>query len=197
MNKFFVKVWLVLLLAVFVLALPLSARMNFSRRMQGVDRKVTELMILSMQARDAGDIGNAELFWMHARELKPSLPKPPWLSAFNRDRELDEAAFLDRVASLPYDQALLLLEDRISQEPSNSLLRSRMLELAEKNADESQKQRHESVLENQNQSPTVYVLRFLVFLIALVLLVWQVYEFVMELKRKRAAESTDSSEADD
>ncbi len=194
-EKFFAKIWLVLLLAVFALTMPSLARMNFSRRMQGVDRKVTELMILSMQARDAGDIGNAELFWMHARELKPSLPKPPWLAAFSRENEIDEAAFLDRVSSLPYDQAIMLLEDRINKDPANRRLRGKMLELAEKNDDETKKKRHKSVLESQNQKPVAYVFRFVVFLIALVLLIWQIYEFVIELQKKRKS-AADSNSAD-
>lgn len=168
------------------------AGMNFSRNLQGSDRKVTELMILAMQARDAGDLANAELFWMHARELKPSLQRPAWLDQKKGLVDFSPAddEILRRVVALPYDQARLLLEQQISRSPDNQKLRARFLELAQKNSDHAQGSRHASVLEKKEISSGAAVGRFVFLLILLVLLAWQLWAFFEDFRSKRSIART-------
>lgn len=185
------KVWIIVLLFLGIFEFSgqtALARMNFSRTLQGSDRKVTELMILAMQARDAGDLANAELFWMHARELKPSLQKPAWLDQKKEPVDYSPAddEILRRVAALPYDQARLLLEQQINRSPDNRELRARFLELAQRNSDHVQGSRHASVLEKKELSSGAAVGRFVILLILLVLLVWQVWAFVEDFRNKKS-----------
>ena len=170
----------------------LRAGMNFSRKLQGTDRKVTELLLLSMQARDAGDMANAELFWMHARELKPSLRRPAWLE---RQFEvpvgdLSDEEILKRIVQLPYDKARILLEEQIRKSPDNERLRSRYLELARENNDEIEIKRHESAMKKNEEgsSSAQLVFRYAIFLILVVLLVWQLLAFVNDLRAAKSDE---------
>ncbi len=184
MNK---RILLVGLVVYFVLALLVGARANMraTRIRQGSDRKVTELIILAQQARDAGDMGNAELFWMHARELRPSLPRPSWL-----DRKPETVVFktppteselLDRVASLPYEQAKFLLEERLQLNPGNEKVRQMFLELAQRNADHTEVTRHKSLLTLKNSgSWSVYFWNGLGLLV-FGLLIWQVTALYRDL----------------
>jgi len=188
--KCFNKVFARLILMFFLVnagAFPVLAGMNFSRRMQGTDRKVTELLVLSMQARDAGDMPNAELFWMHARELRPSLKRPAWLEKqFEAPGDISDQQILDRIVKLPYDKAKILLEEQIRKSPANDSLRSRYLELARENEDEQQINRHASAMKKKaaDMSSEHLVLRYVIFLILSVLLVWQLAAFINDLRTR-------------
>lgn len=165
----------------------LLAKMNYSRRPQGVDRKVTELMIIAMQARDAGDHANAELFWMHARELKPSLKRPAWLDAIDSPGELhlSDDDVMRRVMALPYAQAKDILEQQIRKSPENQKLRTMYLELAHKNSDLTQEKRHKSLSEEPEIDAKSMVIRFIILLIVIVLLAWQLWAFLDDYRNKR------------
>jgi hypothetical protein len=164
----------------------LKAGMNFSRRMQGVDRKVTELMILAMQARDAGDYANAELFYMYARELKPSLPRPLWLERPQQSMPtpITDESVLDRTVSLPYSQAKILLEEQLRKNPANSALRARFLDLAKKNGDELEVRRHAPLIDARSAHEGKWW-RYLFFLLILLLLLWQLWEFVRDFRNRK------------
>lgn len=191
--KIFIKVFagcFLLLVFLNVCAPAALAGMNFSRRMQGTDRKVTELLLLSMQARDAGDMANAELFWMHARELRPSLKRPAWLQIqYESPANISDNEVLDRIARLPYGKAKILLEEQIRKSPANQILRSRYLELARENNDEQEVKRHASAMKTDGSAETSsgqLVLRYVIFLILSVLLVWQLAAFVNDIRSRRS-----------
>ncbi len=186
MNKRILLVWMVVY---FVLALLVGARANMraTRIRQGSDRKVTELMILAQQARDAGDMGNAELFWMHARELRPSLPRPAWL-----DRKPEpvvvqalpsEEELLERIASLPYEQAKFLLEEKLSKDPGNQKVRRLFFDLAQQNADHAEVTRHKSLLTLENSGSWAVYLWYGAALLILVLLIWQISALYHDMKQ--------------
>lgn len=186
MKKCVFKVGLVI---VFVCVLISSAQANVraTRMRQGFDRKVTELMILAQQARDAGDMANAELFWMHARELRPSLPRPAWL-----DRKPEpvvvqplpsEEELLERIASLPYEQAKFLLEEKLSKDPGNQKVRRLFFDLAQQNADHAEVTRHKSLLTLENSGSWAVYLWYGAALLILVILIWQVSALYHDMKQ--------------
>lgn len=154
------------------------ANMRSTRMRQGFDQKITELMILAHQARSAGDMANAELFWMHARELRPSLPRPAWLDQkpepVVEKPAASEEEVLARVASLPYPQAKILLEERLSLDPANIRVRQLYLELAQKNGDHTEVTRHSSLLAQNDRKDWKSWLWYFAALAVLILIVWQV-----------------------
>ncbi|HNX75172.1 MAG TPA: hypothetical protein PLM07_06430 [Candidatus Rifleibacterium sp.] len=159
--------------------------MRATRMRQGSDQKVTELMILAQQARNAGDMGNAELFWMHARELRPSLPRPQWLDKKPEPVVFkappSESELLERVASLPYAQAKLLLEERLQQNPGDLKARQLFLELAERNGDHTEVARHKSLLTLKNSGSWSAYLWNATGLLIFGLLFWQLYALYRDL----------------
>lgn len=154
------------------------ANMRSTRMRQGFDQKITELMILAHQARNAGDMANAELFWMHARELRPSLPRPAWLDhkpePIVEKPAASEEEILARVASLPYSQAKILLEERLSLDPANIRVRQLYLELAQKSGDHTEVTRHSSLLAQNDRKDWKSWLWYFAALAVLILIVWQV-----------------------
>lgn len=181
------KILLVRILTLLLLlsALPGWCGMQTSRARTGIDQKVTELMIMAQKARDAGDMPNAELFWMHARELRPSLSRPAWLDqkpVFLPDPPPpSESELLARIASLPYEQAKILLEERLKKNPGDIGARRLYHELAQKNQDHVQVQRHAGLLSDKNpvsRSPLWY----LTALVLGSLLVWQLIQLYRDLR---------------
>jgi len=154
------------------------ANMRSTRMRQGFDQKITELMILAHQARSAGDMANAELFWMHARELRPSLPRPAWLDQkpepVVEKPAASEDEVLARIASLPYPQAKILLEERLSHDPANARVRELYLELAKKSGDHTEVARHSSLLSQNGKKDWKSWLWHFAALVVLILVVWQV-----------------------
>jgi len=122
-----------------------------ARPRSGVDVKVTELLIMAMRARDAGDMNSAELLWIQAKAFKPSIRRPIWLDQVPETRNdviaLPEKELFARIASMPYDRAKLLLEERLSKDPGNIPLRQAYLDMAEKNSDLPEISRHRSILQ--------------------------------------------------
>ncbi len=186
MLKRVLRVALVIFL-VWALSSCAQANMRATKVRQGFDRKVTELMILAQQARNAGDMANAELFWMHARELKPSLPRPAWLDRkpepVPEPLPVSEDDLLARVASLPYEQAKMLLEERIEMDPGNEKVRRMFLELAQRNSDHTEVARHQSLLTLENSNSWRSFLWYLLGLVLLLLLIWQVVGLYRDLTR--------------
>ena len=176
-----------LLVIVGLLFFPLLAQaaMLTGRARNQFSQKVTELMIMAQKARDAGDMANAELFWMHARELKPSLPRPAWLDrkpVFRPDPPtVSEEEMLDKIRVLPYEQAKILLEEMLKKNPSNARARSLYFEMAQNNDDHVQVKRHASVLvQSPERGWYYYVFAVVLFL----LLLWQLYKLYHDLKRQ-------------
>lgn len=154
------------------------ANVRSTRMRQGFDQKITELMILAHQARDAGDMANAELFWMHARELRPSLPRPAWLDhkpePVVEKPAASEEEVLARIALLPYPQAKILLDERLSLDPANAKARQLYLELAQKNGDHAEVTRHASLLQTEGGRSWSQYLWYFAALAILALIIWQV-----------------------
>lgn len=176
MKKWVLYVGLVVVLSCLLVSTG-WANMRSTRMRQGFDQKITELMILAHQARNAGDMANAELFWMHARELRPSLPRPAWLDhkpePIVEKPAASEEEVLARVAALPYPQAKILLEERLSLDPANIRVRQLYLELAQKNGDHTEVTRHSSLLtQNDRQDWKSWLWYFAAFAV-LILIVWQ------------------------
>lgn len=171
------------LVSLFLLTGILPAAMQTSRARSEFSQKVTELMIMAQKARDAGDMANAELFWMHARELRPSLPRPAWLDRkplFRPDPPpVPEDELLRRIASLTYEQARILLEERLKLNPSDEKTRKLYFDMAQANKDHVQVKRHESFLPSGKERGWIYY--FLAALL-LVLLIWQLTKLYQDLK---------------
>lgn len=173
-------------LVCFILSLSaviLPAAMQTSRARGEFSQKVTELMIMAQKARDAGDMANAELFWMHARELRPSLPRPAWLDrkpVFRPDPPpVSEDELLRRIASLSYEQAKILLEERLKLNPSDEKARRLYFDMAQANKDHIQVKRHESILPSGKERGWVY---YFFAVLLLVLLIWQLTKLYQDLK---------------
>ncbi len=186
MLKRVLKAGLVLFL-VWAMASCAQANVRTTKIRQGVDRKVTELMILAQQARNAGDMANAELFWMHARELRPSLPRPSWLDRrpepISEQLPPAEDELLARIASLPYEQAKMLLEERLEREPGNEKVRRMFLELAQRSSDHAEIARHQSLLTIENSNSWRVYLWYVLGLLLLLLLAWQITALYRDLTR--------------
>jgi len=176
MLKRVLRVALVIFL-VWALSSCAQANMRATKVRQGFDRKVTELMILAQQARNAGDMANAELFWMHARELRPSLPRPAWLDQkpepVAEKPAPPEDEILARIASLPYSQAKILLEERLALDPANARVRELYLELAKKSGDHTEVTRHSSLLDQDTKNGWRSWLWYFAALVILILIIWQ------------------------
>ncbi len=174
-----------LLVVVGLLFIPLIAHgaMQTGRARNQFSQKVTELMIMAQKARDAGDMANAELFWMHARELRPSLPRPAWLDrkpVFNPDPPpVPEEEMLEKIKALPYEQAKILLEEMLKKNPSNADARALYLEMAQNNADHVQVKRHASILEPSPERAWYY---YVLAIIMVLLLLWQLFRLYHDLK---------------
>ena len=154
-NKRKMSIWL-LLLAVAAFLPSARADMQANRIRQSLDRKITELMIMAQQARNSGNMVNAELFWVQARELRPSIPRPSWLNrqpdTGSEQPVLSMEDRLRRIASLPYCDAKLLLDELLVRNPGNKAVRRLYLKMAEQNSDHAEFVRHNSILNPGKQA---------------------------------------------
>lgn len=182
--------WLVGLVVLFAPAFfhTAWAGMSITKMRSGFDQKVTELMILAQQAREVGDMANAELFWMHARELRPSLTRPAWLDA-RPMRVIEppppsEGELLARIAALPYVQAKFLLEEHLQKEPGNIRVRQLYLDLALKNADHSEVSRHRSILPKDASDNLLMFFWYAVVLVLICVLIWQLAGVYRDLRER-------------
>lgn len=166
-----------LLVCAFAMVHHAWAGMTATKMRSGFDQKVTELMILAQQARAAGDMPNAELFWMHARELRPSLPRPSWLDIkpvpVQEPVPPTEDEILARIATLPYLQAKQLLEERLQKNPANNKVRQLFLDLAIQQGDHVEVARHQSILSGKTSGSSLLYVWYLVAAMLAGLLVWQ------------------------
>ncbi|HAE37775.1 MAG TPA: hypothetical protein DCG57_03950 [Candidatus Riflebacteria bacterium] len=159
-----------------------------ARPRAGIDIRVTELMIQASQARDAGDMNSAELFWLQARAHRPSLPRPVWLDQSPAKATVVQPAIsidelTERIQKMSYADAKILLNDQLEKDPANLKLRQLFLELSEKAADHSEVSRHSSLVTVDSQTSRNIVMSILSVLIAIVLL-WQIARLVRDLNNQ-------------
>jgi hypothetical protein len=89
--------------------------------------------------------------------------------------------YLARVASLPYQDAKILLEKKLEQEPTNAEVRRLYLELAEANSDHAEITRHSSVLNIDSFDVFAFV-KFLLVLLLAIALIWQAYRLYNDFR---------------
>ena len=155
------------------------------RPRSGIDIKVTELLVMAMQARDAGDLNSAELLWIQAMANKPSLKRPAWLDQ-QPEMRADfippaQPEMLARIASMPYQHAKPLLEERLARDPGNDALRQAYLDIAEKNSDHTEVNRHRSVLQTRSTG-MLAAISYLLAAFLLVVLIWQLVKLYRDLR---------------
>mgnify|MGYP000927913193 CR=1 FL=1 len=179
--------YVLLFVMVVIIGSPLIANMQIgvAQNRSGIDIQVTELMIHAMRARDMGDMNSAELFWIQARAYRPNLPRPVWLDQ-PPPRQIDylpppQDELLARIASMPYNEAKLLLEKKLEQEPANAEVRKLYLELAEANSDSAEITRHRSVLASDSNG-LLKIVKYLVLMFLVLVFAWQAYRLYCDLR---------------
>lgn len=184
------KIPIVLLLFCFLYAdLQVSAKPvdtdSRARFRSGVDSRVTELLVKSMQSRDAGDMNAAELFWMQAQSFKPALRRPAWLDEkpiFEVERQpLSEDDFLARVMLMAYTDARVLLAEKLQQDPGNIRIRRVFFELAEKNSDHAEVARHRNIVSDSTWARND-IYKYIAAAIMAILIFWQVVRLIHDLR---------------
>ncbi|PKL49256.1 MAG: hypothetical protein CVV42_06935 [Candidatus Riflebacteria bacterium HGW-Riflebacteria-2] len=157
-----------------------------ARPRSGIDIRVTELMIHAMRARDMGDMNSAELFWIQARAYRPSMPRPAWLEQPPANETvvqptISEDELIERIQKMPYNDAKVLLNDRLQKDPTNIKLRRLFLELSEKAGDHSEVSRHRSLVTVHSRT-TRNILMYLFSVLIGFLLVWQIAKLINDLR---------------
>lgn len=112
----------------------------------GLEKRINQLLIQAMSARDKGNTKLAELNFLQAKKLNHNLKRPRWLPSADSEQTTESEAnvYLDLLKSVDYTQAAPFLEESLGLDPANRTIREAYLDLARKNADKAQILRHES-----------------------------------------------------
>ena len=115
----------------------------------------TSLMQKAKKALLSGNTKLAENYWKQANSLDPAQAKPLWLKndssnnryyKRNQDIVLEETKFIQLLHEMPYEKAKIELDKKLLSNPDNAKLRAVYMELAEKNNDSQEADRHRSLL---------------------------------------------------
>lgn len=115
----------------------------------------SSLMLKSKKALLSGNTKLAENYWKQANALAPEMTKPLWLkndSNINlyyqrqQDKVLEEKKFIQLLHEMPYEKARIELDKKLLSNPNNTKLRMVYIDLAEKNNDTQEANRHRSIL---------------------------------------------------
>ena len=129
----------------------------------------SSLMQKAKKALLSGNTKLAENYWKQASALAPEMPKPLWLNndtnrdyyyKRHQDKVLEEKQFIQLLHEMPYAKARIELDKKLLSNPNNIKLRMVYLELAEKNNDNQEADRHRSILGIKTQSQSESDLKF-------------------------------------
>ena len=115
----------------------------------------TSLMQKAKRALLSGNTKLAENYWKQANAIDPAQSKPLWLNKDStneyyykrhQNKVLEESKFIQLLHEMPYEKAKIELDKKLLSNPDNAKLRAVYLELAEKNNDLQEADRHRSLL---------------------------------------------------
>lgn len=159
-----------------LLSLPVYSAVN-------IETRVSELLSAAMHEVSNNNHPQAELLYLQVKSLHPSIRRPRWLKNVDRKNHQDELhTYLTAIASMPWQQAKPLLDERLAREPSNIILRKKYLDLAEKHKDKRTTQRHKSAL-NMTNGPFAWIWRITLLLILSLLIIWNLYALYRDYEK--------------
>ena len=115
----------------------------------------SSLMQKAKKALLSGNTKLAENYWKQANALDPKQSKPLWLQNNStneffykkqQNQVLEESKFIQLLHEMSYEKAKIELDKKLLSNPNNVKLRMVYLELAEKNNDIQEAERHRSLL---------------------------------------------------
>ena len=115
----------------------------------------SSLMQKAKKALLSGNTKLAENYWKQANALDPKQSKPLWLQNNStneffykkqQNQVLEESKFIQLLHEMSYEKAKIELDKKLLSNPNNVKLRMVYLELAEKNNDTQEAERHRSLL---------------------------------------------------
>lgn len=83
---------------------------------------------------------------------------------------------------MPYHLAKPLLEARLAQNPANVELRKVYLKMAQANSDQAEVTRHRSALQHSQDYLAIKIVQYLLMLLLVVVLVWQLFRLYRDLR---------------
>ncbi len=152
---------------------------------------IASLMQKAKKAMLSGNKKQADIYWQQINSLDPQRAKPIWLSKniSNQNKPesqltiLEEKQFIKLMNELPYEKAKIELDKRLFFSPNNNKLRLLYIELAKKNNDKEELEKHSNLLGIKQPKPFDYKLLFkYVLIIVIILLI--IYEIFKILKNK-------------
>lgn len=190
-KKRFTQFFALVILLIFTTSMVLS----YSKH-RGTNSRVSALLILSMKARDAGNMDRAFLFWKQAKSLRHGIAMPKWLSEplaiAERRSKLSEKEAVDIIASLPYKLAKPIMEDMLDKNPNSNHIRKLFVKKAKLANDVQQVKRNKSLTTPKTSAKSESSVWKILFLIAMILLaIWQLYLIVFDIKRQDVKSDND------
>lgn len=134
----------------------------------------------------SGNTKLAENYWKQANALDPKQSKPLWLqnnsnNEFFYKRQqiqvLEESKFVQLLHEMPYEKARIELDKKLLSNPNNAKLRMVYIELAEKNNDVMEAERHRSLLgmkpKTEPNSSLKFWLKILLVIVIISLIIFE------------------------
>ena len=140
----------------------------------------------------SGNYKKAEKYWQQANSLDPNQTRPIWLkkeSTFSLDNNtlpvLEEKKFIELLNNMPYEKAKIELDKRLMFNPNNSKLRLVYLELAQKNNDTQEIERHSNILGIKQPEPFNYgiIFKYIFVIILLGLIIFEIISIYKTSKK--------------
>ncbi len=159
-----------------------SAQQPFIKN--GVDGRVSFFLRKAMEARDAGDLDRAKTFWLQAKSVRPSIGRPAWLDS-SPSKETKQKLDVDpktEVLTMDYQDAKTILEQQLNASPGDMETRKIYLELAKKNNDFSQVNRHSMYLDKVESQTQFW--KGILALVLVLIGAWQILAFIKDWKSK-------------
>lgn len=157
----------------------------------------TSLMQKAKKALLSGNTKLAENYWKQASSIDPTQAKPLWLkndasnSHFyqkHQNKVLEESKFVQLLHEMPYDKAKIELDKKLLSNPDNAKLRAVYIELAEKNNDLLEANRHRALLGLKPKTKTEPGLKFwlktLLVIIIIALIIFELATIYKTAKKK-------------
>ncbi len=151
------------------------------------------LMQKAKKAILSGNYKQAEKYWHQANSLDPNQPRPIWLkkeNAFSLNTNnnlpvMEEKKFIELLNNMPYEKAKIELDKRLMFNPDNSKLRLVYLELAQKNKDTYEIERHSALLGIKQPEPFNYgiIFKYIFVIILLGLIIFEIISIYKTSKK--------------
>jgi uncharacterized protein HemY len=150
----------------------------------GVDRRASSFLRKAMEARDAGNLHQAEVFWLQAKSIRPSIGRPEWLNNIPAKKANSVSAKDQKseMEAMVYADAKSILEQKLESNPNDIEARRLYLDLAQKNKDFTQVNRH-SLYIDKVEAGTQFWKGILVVILILIG-GWQILAFIKDWKNR-------------